>query len=293
MRFPILTLALATAALTAAPARAELDDAGHQVESDLRDFQSAVVAGKESGDRVAHYFSKSPDECDAAIARGKQLGISPSEVMQGNPDAFLFKRAGATCDAYRTWKRVIEGAVALADAKSRFGIAQTMKPGEVTGEWANQYGAVGAKCLADLDAMKGLALDVPVSIGGGEPETLAAARTTYCQGLVDWAKGFAVATDKVRADALAALRGKYTKFGIKGDRLKLLMELDDYTLYGRGCNSTVDDIPARKKAAVLVYFTELANGGTGIRRYDFRGDKLVRETYHEVALRESAYRFCK
>lgn len=296
MRLSVLSSAVALCALAhVAPARAELDEAGREIQLALIQFQSAVQDAQAQGTVIAHYFDKSVDDCLAVVAAGQKLGIAPTQVMDGIPESYLFKRAAQKCEEYGAWKKVIEAGVAVADAKTRFGIAQTMKPGDVSGDWAKEYGAVGAKCLVDLDRMAkaGLNMDLKLPVGSDDPESMSEVRTKYCQGLVDWAKQFAVATEAARAEAEAALRAKYTKYGIGGDRLKLLMDLDNIYIFGRGCSSYLEDMTAKKKTPVIIYFNEMADGGTAIYRYDLRGDKIVKHSYHEVTLRESAYKFCK
>lgn len=298
-RTPTLIASLAVGAgliaMTGGAARAELDEAGKEIERGLAEFQSATQAGKDSGESVAHYFHRPVADCHALVARGKELGIKPSQEMWGSPDKYLFKRAGEKCDEYGVWKQLVEAAAYLTEARTHHQIALGMKPGEVSGEWAQNYGKVGSDCLVEIDRRiaAGLATDLPVKIGG-EERTIADARATYCQGLVDWAGGFAAETERVRAEELAKITAKYTKYGIKGDRLALLVDSDNTYFYGKGCDEVITDIAKLAKAKVLFYWTELAYGaGWGVRRYQFKGHKLVKESYREFSRQEAAYKWCK
>lgn len=296
MRVPVARALAALAVLTCLPvAHADLDETGRAIDKGIGEFFYRVKDAKARGALARSAMSNPPEECFALIERGQRAGIAPTEEMaKGSDHAYLWKRAASQCEEYRTWKRLVDAAVILEDARNAHVGSTSQAAGSVSGEWAAGYGEHGQACLVAIDAMikDGLATDVPVQIAG-DPLTVAAARAQYCQGLVDWAKGFAVETERVRAEVLAAIRGKYTKHGIGGDRLTLLVENDDTYFHGKGCSGGISDVKVLKTAKLLFYWTEKSTGGWGLRRYQFKGDKLVKESYREFDRLDSAYRWCK
>jgi hypothetical protein len=128
----------------------------------------------------------------------------------------------------------------------------------------------------------------------GDKLTLPAARDKFCKGLEEWAASFSVATEKHRAEELAKITEKYTKHGITGDRLKLLVDNDNTYFHGKGCNGGITDIKELKKAKLLFYWTEASSYGPWtVYRYEFKGDKLKKLTSREFTNLDSAYKWCK
>jgi hypothetical protein len=290
-----LAASLCVAAGLAGTAHADLTEDQKKVESDLRDFLSATNEGKKDGNRVANYFHRKPDDCFALVARGKELGIAPTQIMSGNPQDYLFKRAGEKCEEYRLWHGLVMAADVLAQAGHSHMIATGMELGSVNGEWAQNYGKVGTECIAKIDAMvaAGTPADVAVAVDSVQM-TITEGKTKFCQGLIDWAKTFSVATEQAREAEAAAIREKYTKHGIGGDRLKLLVENDNSYPYGKGCSGALTDMKQIKKASLLFYWTEASSYGPWtVYRYQFKGDKLTKQSSRDFTNLDSAYKWCK
>ena len=250
----IVAAPLALMLATAVPARADLTAEGQRVEDALFELLSDTERYKEGVSprgQIRGPLHQAPVDCAALVEQGVKAGIAPGDTLRGYPDPYPFKRAPElVCAEYTKWRLLAEAAALFKDAKNDHGIVRSMKPGEVTGEWAMAYDAKGKACHATVEKLvtRGLVTDVPVPVWG-EVSTVATLRATYCQGLVDWAKQFAVATEAAREAEIAALRGKYATLGAKGDRLAYLMDADRRTLYGKGCGEL--ELKGRVKAAVL------------------------------------------
>ena len=292
MRVGTFVYVAALAAST--PAFADLTEPQQQIERDLREFQNAVEDAKEWGNRKLDELKKTPEDCLALVEKGKQAGIAPTEVMSGNPEKYLFKRAPEKCEEYGRWQLLVQAADAISDGQKALFVAQNMQAGSITGQVAKQWGDRGMKCLDTVDAAlkKGASATQPIKVDG-TAMTLPDGRAKYCQAVVDWAAKFTVETDKVRAEAAAKIRQKYSKEGITGDRLKVLADHDGNSWYLVKCDRAVENPKELKKPGVLFHWTELSKGGYGIRRFEFSGDKLVKDTYREFDRRDSAYAWCK
>lgn len=275
-------------------ARAGLTPEQEQVERDLREFQNSVVTGKESGSRAIGDFRMKPEDCTAAIERGKKLGLAPTQILSGNPDQYIFRRAAEKCDEYKNWQLLIQAAAALERGQSDQTVANALTPGEVTPEVAKYWSDKGVKCGTDVDdaIKKGAPTTIAVKIVDNVM-TIADGRQKICKTLADWGASFSVKNQQAREAAAAALRDKYAKHGIKGGRLKVLMDNDSIYLYGAKCDHTIKDIAELKTARLLFRWTELNTGGFGVRRYELSADKLVKETYREFDRKDSAYAWCK
>jgi hypothetical protein len=288
--------ATAAVAAMAGSAHADLTAEQQQVESELRDMFYAIQMAHQYGSEAESYFHRKAEDCVGLIEKGTKLGIKPGQVMSGSPDSYLFKRAADKCEDYRKWRLTIKAAVIL-DRQSTIKTAMsTMQPGEAAPELALSAGAEAKQCIAEVDGAiaQGAITDQKVSFRG-EPLTLIEAKRAYCQWLVDWAAGYAVETAKVIDAEAAAVKEKYTKHGITGDRLRLFIAEDGSSWYGKGCDSSIRDMAKLKKASLLFTWTETVSGDKmwTVWRYQFKGDKLVSQKSRSFSKIEAAYGWCK
>lgn len=274
----IVAAPLALILATAAPARAELTGEAKDVEDALFELLSDTNRYKDGADtynRLAGMLRRPAVDCAALVARGAKAGIAPGDALRGYPDPYLFKRAPElVCAEYSKWRLLAEASVLLYDAQSSHGTVMSMKPGEVTAEWAMAYDVKGKECHAGIEKLsaRGMVTDVPVTVNG-EVATVAALRKTYCQGLIDWAAQFAVATAAVREAEIAALRGKWAKLGAKGDRLAYLMDADRRTVFGKGC---AELSPKGRATSPVIYELWEDDAKWSVWKRTFKKDKLVR-----------------
>lgn len=283
----IVAAPLALILATAAPARADLtgeakdvEDALFELLSDTERYKQSVSPDGRSRGQLRGSFQQAPVDCAALVEQGVKAGIAPGDKLRGYPDPYLFKRAPeVVCAEYTKWRLLTEAAVLLYGAQQDHGIVRSMEPGDVTGSWAMAYDVKGKECHAGIETLvaRGLATDVPVKVNG-EVATVAALRAKYCQGLIDWAAQFAVATQAVLDAEAAALRAKYP--GAKGDRLEYLMDADRRTVYGKGCAEL--ELKGRIKAAVIYEVWE-DNAKWTVRKRTFKKDKLVRSASRDFS----------
>ncbi len=269
--------------LSTGAARADLTEEGKRAEKALFELMSITDNYKEGADTygtLASLLNQPAVDCAALVEEGKKAGIAPGDKLRGYPDPYLFKRAPElVCAEYKKWRLLGEAAVLLYEAQSSHGIVRSMEPGDVTGAWAMDYDVKGKACHAGIEKLtaRGLVTDVPVTVNG-EVATVPALRAKYCQGLIDWAAQFAVATQAVLDAEIAALRAKYV--GAKSDRLTYLMDADRRTLYGKGCGEL--ELKGRIKSAVLYEVWE-DNAKWTVRKRTFKKDKLVRDASRDFS----------
>jgi len=277
----------------ASSAHADLTDEQRPIQSELYGFQQASADAPAQGERAAPAFTRPVADCLAVVARGTQLGIAPTEALDGVAGKYLFKRAGETCEAYGRWKLIVETAVVIVEAHHKLQLTKHIEAGEVTSAWVKQFGDPAHACIKAIDGALAAGADATATITiDGEAITLPAAKTTWCQALIDWTSQFGAATDKAKADAEAAVRAKYTKHKIGGDRLKLMVEYDDVSWRVAGC-AVEDDVAKLKKAGALFQWLENSDGTHTIRKYTFSGDKLIKTTNRTFTTEEAAYRGCR
>jgi len=293
-----MMFALAGAGLALVPRPAAAEEDLTELKLVIVRADLAVGAAMENGDRAEQAVNTDPALCFAAVDKLTAAGTPPTEVLHGRTE-FLFKRAKERCEEFAQWKQLVAGAVVMATAQQRLVTLAGMEPGSVGSKFIEHALADGKECTAGVDrALKaGAPADVAVKAGwlaSGErlELTLADGKTRLCEAFAAWTKGFKVKNDQAKADAAKAVRDKYVKAGIGGDRLELFIEYDDVRWRGKGCE-IVDDLGALKQAAVLFHWLENADGTHTIRRYAFKGDKLLKTTNRTFKTEAAAYRGCK
>ena len=92
--------------------------------------------------------------------------------------------------------------------------------------------------------------------------------------------------ERARAEEKAA---PYKAVGAKGDRLALLIDHIDYAMYGVGGGELTT--PKQLKAANIIFEVLHGDDGWTVRRYLFKGDKLVSTTSQGYLLKPGARAF--
>lgn len=281
-RPPLVALAAALAALAAAPPAAHADDPD-SLRAELHLFALAV-AGARAGEPEAGYFEAPAARCGQVVAALKKAGVKPDDVIEGGA-SFPFREADARCKEYGKWKPAVDTMTAMGDFLEDVAVTRAVKPGEQSNEeLATRIAARGAECtrLVDGALAAGARGDVKLPVPRrDEPMSLREARGEVCQALTDWAKGFVGANRDAREAMAKAARDRYAKHGAAGDRLQWLVYYDPdgqgTSWFLPGCKETQE--PARlAKAPVIVRWTEEGDGTQHLRRLQFKGNKLVKDT---------------
>lgn len=280
--------------LPIAPAHADLSKEGKEVEREMFKYVLYTFYAKSEGHRDADEFKDDVAGCYATVERGVKLGIEPDETMDGaRNEQYLFKSAKAQCAEYEKWQHTIRAISKVKATVSLFSAAAGLNDGFMHGDNAVQLAKPGVDCLAEVNAHIAAGADgnVTTNFDGNGDMTLIAGRDKFCQGLADWGAKYAVSTEaKIKGDK-AAVEAKYTKVGISGDKLRIAIA-NDTGIWGPGCK-LLEDPKRIAKAGVLYEIHNTPEGRTGVRRYQFKGNKLSNETYREFDRVENSYKFCK
>ncbi len=159
-------------------------------------------------------------------------------------------------------------------------------------------GKVGELCAKKVDAALAYGLPATEKIEStryGMPAIeLGAARAALCQPAIDFAAKRIVEIKQLAGGKHQAIVDVYKKAGIKGKRLELFVSYgmpDNTGFYAAGCETSVESLPALKKAKKLFVWLE-GNDGYTIRKFTFKGDNYT-ETEHDYSTKEAAYRGCR
>ncbi len=271
-----LSIGAALLIVTLAPRVAAADERKLEVFHALRPFISAVESAKESGDFGG--FGDDVAACRGAVDDGTAAGY---QALDRFSDRLLWKQVATICDEYARLSRV---KIAIDEVMPAFEEMSTMRGAfKTTNAWPSgvyRRAIDNAKqCIAVVDRVleQGAPADVTFWSKRDRPDvliTLPEVRT-QCRGFLAMAEKGVVALEAAEAAAAAAVRGKYTRLGITGDRLKYLVEADRRIVMGKGCRELA--LEAKKQAAVLY---EMAEGETYwvVYKMAFKGDKLVKTT---------------
>lgn len=291
---------LAPLASTPRVARADADEDRENLRVELLQFVNAVAEGREEGDRATS-FTREPARWEQVVAGLKRAGMKPDDVIEGS-ESFPFREAGARCKAYAQWRELVGAAAVIAESAGDLAIGRGFKAGEVDASTATTFGTHAAACSAAIE--RALAAGAPATQavrirdnrGGDEAMTLAAARTSVCDALASWAKTYAVATTAAKQAAADAAKKRYSSVGAGGDKLSWLVYYDPdgtgATWFLPGCKEEGDP---RKlaKAPVLLRWTTADDGTHEIRRLQFKGNKLVKDTTRTFLTEGAARKGCK
>jgi len=278
---PTTLLVLAGLGLAAPAASAEPDR--DKLVMQLLNFATAPEAAARDGVDPSR-FREPASACDAVVAEMTKAGFKPTDLI-GYSQTFPFKQAGEKCRAYAGWKAISEAMEPIRKADEALRATSAIKPGWGDASIATDDLALASACTAAID--QALAAGAPKDVVVprhvyGEPElTVPQMRTDICDKLAAWANDFGAATTKAKEAQKAAAKQRYAQYGAAGDRLEWLAYYDadakGTTWYTPGCKG-IDDPKKLAKAPVLMQWWTADDGTVTIRRFQFKGNKLVKDT---------------
>lgn len=219
--------------------------------------------------------------CNAVVAKGREAGVATIEAW------------ATTCREFATWYRVAEAERALTDAQDWIYLTSQIDTSTRNIDNGPKLVEASVTCGKELDRLfaAGMSPELEIEVGM-RPITvkLGAAKQQICEPLAGLAKTYA-------KDAVAALAAKrahaaapYKAVGIKGERLALLVDHVDYAMFASGGRELTT--PKQLKTASIIF--ELLGDQSSIwtvRRYEFKGDKLISTTEKEYFLKPGAAAF--
>jgi len=260
---------------------------------DLPDFAKEVKEASEGGLEYSGFYTDAK-KCTAMIEKGKQLGAKDSDVVRGNGGATVkFGDAPTVCENYRRWKVTLDAARYLHN----FGLSAPdpakTKAGELSGTYGQEWSKKGEECVNETKKyVQAGAFSDKVVTGLDFKNHTIKQSLARCETMVSWGKKYAVDTEKAKKDKAAAIRNKYVKAGIKGDRLEHFIHYDSVQWKVAGCRNE-NGLGNLKKAQLLFQWLENNDGTVGIRRFVFKGDKLLSVTDEKYLTSEKARANCK
>lgn len=206
--------------------------------------------------------------------------------------------ARAVCTEYKKWRLLGEAHAIITAAQME--IARLKYIEEDLASSHTELGAVlitaAKKCTDGLERVRkdGVQTDYKLKVsamGTSVETTVAAARTGICDVLAAKAKTFSAKVADAKVTQKEAITRPYKDAGITGDRLEYLVHYQGYQWYGVG-QVALNTPAAMKKAKVMFNVTEDRDRVVTVRRFEFKGDKLVKETSKQYLLQPGpkAYR---
>lgn len=256
------------------------DDAAHGAKSDVQQFAYSNWDATKHG-MFGNNFSRPAAECTAAVKRGNDAGLKATDTYEdGDNNAVLWKHAPEVCADYARFAALaatIDTIRKQLETVEAFSGADGKPDPSITGDAFRATAKVAQTCVDNIDkAIKaGVVTDVPFAPTGNEHDTLMtlAQVRTQCSDFVSWSGKAAVADDTRQAAELAALREKWGKLGIKGDRLKYLVENDTHIILGKGCV----ELDAKGKKTSSVFYEVYSDDSSWIvYKTQFKKDKQVK-----------------
>ena len=155
---------------------------------------------------------------------------------------------------------------------------------------------LAARCTSEVDRLlaDGMPTDIAVDVSDRAPLriTMKDAKDKICSPLAKIAATFAKDARAADAKRLARIAAPYKAAGARGERLELLVDHIDYAMYGVGGGELST---AKQLAKASVIFELLgpntADGTYTLRRYQFRGNKLVSTTSRTFRRRPASRHF--
>jgi hypothetical protein len=291
----VVVSTLVASAVTAGVARAE--EIGGLYADRMQTYYQFSVTGFENGIPSAYDDKFKPGTCARMTADAKKGGAKPGDIIRGefagHPKAkgagVPFSEAAAICTAYEAQLAVALGKVAVKE------MVEYMKDkkGPPTADDARGFNsgagdgtvAKGKACLETLGKVSGATFKV----AGTEMKVDDLKKT--CQAAVDYGTAFNALIAEEQQAKLAEKAKKYEAAGIKGAKLKLMIEYDDVYWRNTKCEKT-DDVAELAKAKVLIHWLENSDGTQTIRRYTFNGNK-VSKTEKTFLTEAAAQRACR
>ncbi|HUQ02902.1 MAG TPA: hypothetical protein VM261_10425 [Kofleriaceae bacterium] len=259
------------------------EEAMAQARIALGQYASSVHDATANGELGNNRFFDEPAVCTRAIEAGTKAGLGPTDTfLDGNDNTVLWKRAPGVCAEYARL-RVL--ATAVTDVQPMLDIVRAYtdadgKPHKsVTGDAYRETVAKVKPCLDIVDkAVKaGAPTDLTFLPSGnyGETRIDVAALRKRCSDYLGFGTDAAAADDAREATELAALREKYGKLGITGDRLAYLVKWGHRTILGKNCVELTG-----KALKTSTAFYDLGDDGIvwTVYKTQWKGDKQVKYT---------------
>ena len=247
------------------------------------DFEQTIRGYTQNIEELKDYRSESLDErwpitgCHAALKSAASQGITITDAHT------------AMCKEFVAWHQLAEAEAALTDAAQWNYFLEQIDIASNHEENGATMVASAARCNSELDRLlaAGMPTDIAIRIGNSKPITIPMrdAKAKVCAPLAKRSKSFATDVSTARTERYAETAAPYKKIGITGDRLDLLVDHASYAMYAVGGAELTT--PKQLKSAAIIF--ELLGPGTAgtytLRRYQFRGDKLVATTSREFLLK--------
>jgi hypothetical protein len=270
------------AVLGAGDARAD-EEAARQAKGDLEGFATSVWDATKNGMFGNNNFFRPPSECASAVQRGTDAGLQPTDTYRdGAGNSVLWKRATDVCTQYARL-HPLRGVIDEIQPRLQTIAAYVGPDGKpitsVTGDAYRDTVKDAQACIASID--KAIKAGVPTDVAFAPNDnhndtriTLAQAHTK-CTDYVGFGGKAAAADDKRQADELAALRAKWSKLGVTGDRLKYLIENGHHIILGKGC---VELSPKGLKTSPVFYEVYSDDASWIVYKTQFKKDKKTKSS---------------
>jgi hypothetical protein len=257
------------------------DEAARAAVMEVQQFAFTVSDATTTG-IFGNGFSRAPADCTAAVQAGTANGMKATDTFDGaNGVKVLWKRASEICATYTKLHavnatiEVIHPQLEMIRAYYQNGTADK----SVRGDAYRDTVKAARTCVDNIDkAIKaGVATDVAFAPNGNQADKLVtlAEVKTECASYIDWGTKAADADDKRQAAELAALREKWGKLGITGDRLTYLVNNDTHIILGKGC---VELGNKGKKTSPVFYEAYSDDTSWIVYKTQFKKDKQIRTT---------------
>jgi len=238
-----------------------------------------------------------PSECLAAVKRGNDAGLKPSDTIDTPDGTILWKKAPEVCAEYAKVFALSQVIDALRDPFSTVETFASLTPdgsGDKSVHGDVYRGTVedAKKCVKIVDeaVAKGVASDMKFAPKGNHSETRYTLEEVKkrCNEWVTKGAANAKADDNRKAEETAALKAKYSKFGITGDRLTYLVKYGHQPVFGAKCAELSGKA---LKSAPAFYQLGQDDLAWIVYKTTFKGDKQT--SYTSKRYRKDGNWYCK
>lgn len=221
-------------------------------------------------------------ECEAGVAEGKKQGLTKLRSIDGD---IPIEEAAKICAEGARYNVLLKDYKVFTDLIDNMRYLRTdMMPSE---EYVAKVLQAADRCNKAVDAM--LAAKIPATepyeIKGtnqkSEEQVFAKTVADIKPNICEAAKKASAQFNKAAEAEAAKARAKYTKVGIKEDKLDLMLGYDGSVFLPGGASSA----DMKKYAAASVLFVWLTSDPDAqdfvvhtVRRYQYKGNKLVSQT---------------
>jgi hypothetical protein len=262
------------AAIVLLPLAAHADDIG-DASYDVGKYAESIEEAKDYIGKIA--ADKKPADCTAAVARARKAGAKTLTSDHFKPtDDITLEQADKLCKEYAQYYAIgihgddlrhLEENVKLLTPRMAPGpefVKKTLEQAAQCTAWAKDFAAAGIPASFAFKTQ-----DVAYTVGD--------LKAKLCDVAVKAAGQFT----KEMADAAKKEQQKYSKVGIAGDKLELMLKYDGGVVLPGGDSS--DDLKQYAAASALFVWTTSDADSAGfvvhtVRKYQFTGNKLVATT---------------